>query len=101
VLQEGVESFILPHQLRFLFARIIPEGYPGCPLWNSFSEHLSLDFIDATSSEQQGIDLALQDIADFLQDSGRSLTAYGLPEPLLCTVEVAMEHNAFIAGTKL
>jgi hypothetical protein len=95
-LQEAVDSFVLPRQLRFLFARVILEGYPARPLWNRFNEYLALDLIDSASSVEQGIDLALQDIAELLRDGGRSLTNYGLPEPLIRTLEVAREHDAFV-----
>ena len=94
-LEEAVLSYQTPGQQRFLFARIILEGYPARPLWDHFHEYLTLDYVTAMSSEERGTDRALQQIADFLQDGGHSLKDYGLPEPTFRSVEVLSELEAF------
>jgi hypothetical protein len=80
-MQEAVCCFYTPFQLRFLFSRIILEGYPATPLWTQFQTDLTQDYVHSTQSLQRGTDRALQSLADLLRDSSRSLSAYGLPEP--------------------
>lgn len=94
-LQEAVASLQTPAQLRFLFARVILEGYPAVPLWERFREDLILDYAVATSSEERGTDRALQQISEYLEDSRRSLKEFGLPEPTLRSAEVLTELEAF------
>jgi hypothetical protein len=94
-LEEAVSSFIPPSQLRFLFARIILEGYPAVPLWDSFKDHMALDFIHSLHSTERAIDHTLQQIEDFIQDSGRRLQDFGLPRPLFRSPEVVNELEAF------
>ena len=94
-MEEAVSSLVPPSQLRFLFARIILEGYPARPLWDTYQHSLSLDFIHKFHSTEQGVDHTLQQIAEYIQDSGRSLADFGLPQPLLRSPEVVMELEAF------
>lgn len=94
-LQEAIASFQTPGQVRFLFARVVLEGYPARPLWDRFHEYLTLDTTMATSSQERGTDRALQHISEFLEDGGRSLKDFGLPEPTLRSAEVLSELEAF------
>jgi hypothetical protein len=94
-LEEAVSSFIPPSQLRFLFARIILEGYPALPLWNSFKDSIAIDFIQTLHSYEQGINHTLQQIEEFIQDSGRRLQDFGLPRPIYHSPEVLNELEAF------
>jgi hypothetical protein len=96
-MEEAEQSFIPPSQLRFLFARIILEGYPAQPLWHSFCDSLSLDFVHSFHSTERGIDKTLQTIEEFIQDSGRRLRDFGLPQPQCRPLEVVNEIEAFTA----
>lgn len=95
-LQEAVAACQTPGQLRFLFARIVLEGYPAVPLWDEFRDRLAFDHITWTRSHERGVDQALRQIADFLTDSGRRLSDFGLPEPSSRqSAEVVCELDAF------
>jgi hypothetical protein len=99
VMVEAVASFCTPHALRFLFARMILEGYPALPLWNEFKMHLAQDFVLSTHSEERGVDNALKAISDNVHDGGRSLTHFGLPEPLFRSPEVVIEQELYAPRT--
>ncbi|THH06394.1 hypothetical protein EW146_g9626 [Bondarzewia mesenterica] len=94
-LDEAVRSLRTPAQLRFLFVRIIVEGYPPLPLWNSFRDSLALDHYDRTQSTATAIDLTLRDIATLLGESGRSLHSYSLPEPCMTYSQEVQHELAF------
>lgn len=94
-LQEAIASYQTPHQLRFLFARIVLEGYPARPLWDHFRNSLTIDLITSTHSEERGTDRALYIISQYLQDGGQSLQKYGLPEPIERSGEILLELEAF------
>ena len=70
MLEDTVFSFQTPAQIRFLFARLIIEGYPARPLWDSFEEQLTIDHILAMPSAIRGQDNALHCIAELLQVGG-------------------------------
>ena len=94
-MEEAVASYVPPSQLQFLFAHIILEGYPARPLWDTYCEPLSVDLIQNLHSTEKGVDHALQHIAEFIEDSGRSLEHFGLPQPQLHSPEVITELEAF------
>ena len=96
---DAAASFCTPHQLRFLFSRIIVEGYPARPIWDAFSTHLSQDFILRMRSSERGMDRALEAISELVHDGGRSLNEYGLPEPLHRSPEVVAEHETYLPRT--
>ena len=95
VLIDATLSFCTPFALRFLFGRVILEGYPALPLWEQFRYDLARDFIISTRSEERGIDMALQAISDNVHDGGRSLKQFGLPEPLRRSPEVVIEQETY------
>ena len=49
---DAVASFCTPGQIRFLFSRIVLEGFPATPLWNTFKFSLAQDFITSLRSEE-------------------------------------------------
>lgn len=95
MLEDAVFSFQTPSQIRFLFAHLIIEGYPARPLWDSLEEQLTIDHILATSSAIWGWDNALRCIAELLQEGGRHLSNYGLPNPTTHSIELCAEIKAF------
>ena len=92
---EAIAYYYTPAQLRFLFARVVLEGYPAAPLWTQFHLNLAQDFIQRNHSHERGINQALQSIGDFLHDGGRSLKQFGLPEPIFRAAELVAELDAF------
>jgi len=89
-----ITSCQTPGQLRFLFSRIILEGYPACPLWDHFNQDLALDYITATLLRSGELIVPCSNLR-VLQDGGHSLKNYGLPEPTLRFAEVVAELEAF------
>jgi hypothetical protein len=85
VMKEAVEDLSLPSQLRWLFTHLILNGRCESPLilWSEYSEHCSVDFFygEAHEVHEHAEDLALQDIGSLLDDAGRRLSDFGLPEP--------------------
>jgi hypothetical protein len=94
-MEEAVASYVPPSQLWFEFAHIIMEGYPARPLWDAYHDALSIDFIHGLHSSERGIDSTLQQIGEFIEDGGRSLQQYGLPQPQQRSPEVISEIEAF------
>jgi hypothetical protein len=93
-LLEAVACYCTPAQLRFLFSRIIIEGFPARDLWNEFAPYLARDFT-RRHSEEIGHDLALQSLASLVRDGGRSLRDYGMPEPRHRTPDVIEELERY------
>ena len=92
---DTVASFCTPGQIRFLFSRIVLEGFPATPLWNTFKFSLAQDFITSLRSEERGLDRALLSLQTSFQEGGRSLAQFGLPQPLLRTPEVVCEEERY------
>lgn len=80
-LEEAVLSLQTPAQLRFLFSRIILEGYVAIPLWDRFHLDMSRDYIVNLRSEVAGVNQCLTDLSRLLADASKHLTDFGLPEP--------------------
>lgn len=94
-MEEATSSYIPPSQLRFLFARIILEGYPAHPLWESLKDAMTLEFLHTLHSPECAINCTLQQIEEFIQDSNRHLQDFRLPIPLFRSPEVINEIEAF------
>jgi hypothetical protein len=95
-IKEGVECLQTPAQLRFLFARVILEGYPALPIWTDFRIFLIRDHVDRLQSESRGCDQALREINTFIHEGGRCLSDFGLPEPDDAPHEVLAELEPFV-----
>jgi hypothetical protein len=72
-MQEAIEALRTPAQLRFLFARVLLEGYPAMPIWDNFREYLIRDHVARLHSESQGCDQALRDVASLLSEGRKRL----------------------------
>lgn len=94
-LEEAVQSLNTPAQLRFLFSRILLEGYPALPLYDHFRDALMLDFLDRTQDPALAEQLLLQDLSQSLADGGRRLSNFGLREPNRRDIEVDQELAFF------
>jgi hypothetical protein len=91
---EAVSYYHTPTQLRFLFGRLILEGYPAQPLWDEFTEHLAKDDIAHFKSHELGTNTTLQRISDFLQENDHTLSDFGLPQVTIPTPEIFTERLA-------
>lgn len=74
---------------------MVLEGYPALPLWEEFKLALAQDFIISTRSQERSIDCTLKAISDNVHDGGRSLSHFGLPEPLFHSLEVVTEQEQY------
>lgn len=93
-LLEGISSLRTPFQLRVLFVHLLVNDCLVSPraLWDSHSPSLSQDFIDSQGGLlASGQDAALQHIASLLEEYGRSLDDFALPQPLSHSTEVIHE----------
>jgi len=99
-MMEANTSFVTPHQLRFLFSRIILEGWPAAPLWDQFSDALSADFFSRCHSHERGRDLALQSLGELVGEGGGSLAQYGLPLPRFRSAQVVVEIETYSQRTQ-
>ncbi|GJE90163.1 ATP-dependent DNA helicase PIF1 [Phanerochaete sordida] len=91
---EAIASLYTPHQLRVLFAHLLVNDCIPTPavLWNDVRVHLSLDHIFRHENhEELGVNHALQELSTYLEEHGKSLADYGLPEPTMYSAEV--EHE--------
>lgn len=64
-------------------------------MWDTYHDALSLDFVHTLHSTEHSVDCTLQQIGEFIEDSGQSLQQYGLPQPQLCSPKVISEIEVF------
>ena len=91
---EGICSLRTPRELRILFVHLLVNECVTAPviLWETFQENLSYDFILQNNGiTELGINLALDDLAHLLEEYGKCLSDFGLPEATIHTHEVMHE----------
>ncbi|KIO15898.1 hypothetical protein M407DRAFT_34485 [Tulasnella calospora MUT 4182] len=91
---EAVATLRTPRQLRFLFIHLLVNECCPTPLsiWERFCQDLSRDYyLQNELSWELGEDLALQDLSRYLEEHGKTLRQYGLPQPVQHASEVAHE----------
>lgn len=59
--------------------------------WRTFRDAFAQDFILSSDNMNVGINLALQEISRSLEDHGKDLSSYGLPQPTFHSREVELE----------
>lgn len=93
-LKEAIETLRTPRQLRILLVHLLVNDLLPTPInaWNDMHEHLALDFTLRNGGLVEiGVDHALQELATYLEEYGKRLSDYGLPEPESRSREV--EHE--------
>ncbi|EJD34519.1 helicase [Auricularia subglabra TFB-10046 SS5] len=95
-LHEAIESMKTPRQVRLLFVHLIihDSGEVDFPLklWELFHDELSMDFYYENGGMQSdAYSRALQELAMMLEEFGRSLDDFALPQPTSFVGEVAYE----------
>jgi hypothetical protein len=92
----------LPSQLRSLFSHLLLNDCCEAPLmlWNRFYERMSADFFWGVCQEDMpaALDRALDVLAGYLEEGGKQLRDFGLPQPRAFTREVNEEHEQFGTG---
>ena len=92
-LREAVSLLYTPKQLRNLFIDMLTNDCCILPItiWNSLWMELAKDFMVKYSDEEKALNLCLEDIGVALQDQGKSLHGYGLPQAVSYVSEVTQE----------
>lgn len=82
-----------PHQLRLFFVHLLVNDRVRSPIstWHAFRDAFAQDFIIQSDNINVGINQALQEMSRSLEEHGKSLGVYGLPEPSFHGREV--EHE--------
>ena len=91
---EAIQNLRTPRELRVLFVHLLVNECVDAPLtlWDIVQEHLAYDFIlKNNNTADLGINLALDDISHLLEEYGKRLSNFGLPEATIHTREVQHE----------
>jgi hypothetical protein len=91
---EAVQSLRTPRQLRVLFVHLLIQECVPSPMrmWEEFQDEFARDFtLQNNNSSELGLNLALDDISHLLEEYGKTLTYFGLPEATIHTAEVTHE----------
>ena len=94
ILNEAINTLKTPTQLRFLFVQFLVNECILTPLqcWNAFKNSLCLDFtLQYPDLPQIVFDHGLDHIALLLEEQGKQLSEYNLPQPTTYGREV--EHE--------
>ncbi|KAI0930671.1 hypothetical protein AcW1_010284 [Taiwanofungus camphoratus] len=92
-LREAVQMLKTPHQLRLFFVHLLVNDFVNSPIstWRAFRDAFAQDYILESDNINIGINQALEEIGRCLEEHGKSLGVYGLPEPSFHSREV--EHE--------
>ena len=98
-MHEAVAMLRTPRQLRFLFVDLLVNDCVPVPvhIWNTFREQLCLDYTLRLGPEV-GENHSLLEIQRYLDEHGRSLAQYGLPEVHSLVAEVEHELVRWNSG---
>jgi len=83
-LLEGIQTLKTPRQLRVLFVHLLVNDCIPTPMliWHNLAHNLATDHIlHHQNIARLGIDHALRNIGTYLEEYGKKLSDYGLPEP--------------------
>src|SRR5882757_349837 len=90
---EATNQLYSPRQLRFLFCELILDGSPAVALFEKFHDNLIADYIDRGVEESE--DLLLSTIATFIEERGKTMSDFGLPDPVRRISEAAIFREHF------
>ncbi|KAF7344341.1 ATP-dependent DNA helicase [Mycena sanguinolenta] len=91
---EAIRDLRTPRELRILFVHLLIHECVDGPLtlWELVQDHLAQDFILQTNNcANLGINLALDDISHLLEEYGKHLSDFGLPEATIHSREINHE----------
>ena len=93
-MKEAIDSLRTPRQLRILFIHLLVNECLPTPLtvWREFQSEFARDFIlHYENAVAIGVDHALQEMQSYLDQYGKCLSDYGLPDPQMHSREVKHE----------
>jgi hypothetical protein len=93
-MMEAIQTLRTPRQLRVLLVHLLVNDCVPMPLvmWETFHEELAYDFtLQNNNSLPLGANFALEEMAHLLEEYGKKLSDFGLPEPVIHTREVIHE----------
>ena len=93
-LREAIKTLHTLQQLRILLVHLLVNDLLPTPInvWNDMHEHFALDFrLKNGGLIEIGVDCVLQELTTYLEEYGKWLANYELPEPDSCLWEV--EHE--------
>lgn len=91
---EAVIALRTPREIRILLVHLLTNDCVRSPLqlWNRFREQLSQDYIIENGHHLElGINAALDDLGRYLEEFGKTLDHYGLPQPTRHGTELTHE----------
>jgi hypothetical protein len=91
---EAIQNLRTPRELRVLFVHLLVNECLDTPLtlWDDVQHHLAYDFVLKNNNVVDlGLNLALDDISHLLEEYGKRLSDFGLPEATIHTREVMHE----------
>jgi hypothetical protein len=100
-LREAIDSLKTPRQLRVLFVHLLVNDCIPTPLtiWDEFQNKFAFDFLLQNNNVVDiSVNRTLQELSAYLEEYGKSLSDYGLPEPLSQSTEV--EHEILRWGSE-
>lgn len=102
-LTEALQMLKTPHQLRQFFVHLLVNENVLSPIsiWNTFRDVFARDFIIASDNMNVGVNQALQEIGRSLEEHGKTLAFYGLPEPSFHSREVDRELSQWSADPEV
>ena len=98
-LREAIETLHTPWQLQISLVHLLVNNLLPTPIniWNNMHEHFVLNStLQNSKLVEIGVDCALQELTTYLEEYGKRLADYGLPEPDSCSQEV--EHEMVCWG---
>jgi hypothetical protein len=101
-IMEGIQNLRTPHELRVLFVHLLVNECVTLPLtlWDTFQTDLAYDFILQNNNiVELGLNLALADLAHLIEEYGKRLSDFGLPEATIHTREVLDEISRWSPHT--
>ena len=90
-IQEAINTLATPRQLRQIFVHLLINDCILAPIdiWTRYQQHMAHDFtLQFGLNTDLGLNCALEELNKSLEEHGKSLSFYGLPDPLTFTAEV-------------
>ena len=93
-MEEAITTLATPRQLQLLFVHLLVNDCVLAPIdiWTTYQQHMVHEFtLQLGLNVELGLNRALEDLNKCLEEHGKSLSFYGLPDPITFTVEVCHE----------
>ena len=93
-IDEALATLATPRQLRLLFIHLLVNDCVPTPIdiWTKYQQHMVCDFtLQLGFNTDLALNRALEDLNRTLEEHGKSLSFYGLPDPITFSAEV--EHE--------